>query len=110
MLNPSVCNAALNITSNNLVGRNTSKDDARIDVCGGTRRRDSDGDGDSIKCNFISVDTKELKQLNAGNVQVLKTTLFFWAMLIFLAVLHSQVLLMLSLERLNLGGKILLII
>jgi len=57
LLNPSVCNAALNITSNNLVGRNTSKDDASIHVCGGTKREDGDGDGDSSKCNFVSADT-----------------------------------------------------
>jgi len=39
------------------VGRNTSKDDASIHVCGGTKREDGDGDGDSSKCNFVSADT-----------------------------------------------------
>jgi len=57
VLNPSVCNEALNITGNDGVGRNTSKDDASIHVCGGTKREDGDGDGDSSKCNFVSADT-----------------------------------------------------
>ncbi|KAG2551053.1 hypothetical protein PVAP13_9KG369504 [Panicum virgatum] len=43
------------ISSNDGVGRNTSKDDASIHVCGGTKRED--GDGDSSKCNFVSADT-----------------------------------------------------
>jgi len=57
VLNPSVCNEALNITGNDGVGRNTSKDDASIHVCGRTKREDGDGDGDSSKCNFVSADT-----------------------------------------------------
>ena len=58
MLNPSVCNEALNITGNDGVGRNTSKDDASIHVCGGTKREDGAGvDGYSSKCNFVSANT-----------------------------------------------------
>ena len=58
MLNLSVCNEALNITGNDATGRNTSKYDAIIDVCGGTKREDGAGvDGYSSKCNFVSADT-----------------------------------------------------